>query len=66
MGLGLPFTPYDENTVKICRELEYPMLFTVARGLAGMNPLPGQAPEPPLKLIRTLAPKTSAELAGIL
>ena len=67
VGLGLPFTPYDENTVKICRELDYPMLFTVAKGLAGMNPLPAQPPEKkPLKLIRSLAPPTASELAGIL
>ena len=66
VGLGLPFAPYDENTLKICRELGYPMLFTVAKGLAGMNPVTGQSAEGPIKLTRSLAPKTAAELALIL
>jgi hypothetical protein len=59
-ALAMPFTPFNDDTIRALDELDYECLLTV---FAKSNP-PGQT-DKVLTLHRWLAPATAAELKGL-
>jgi len=57
VGLSLPFSPYNRDTVSLCRELSYPVLLTVYEQ---SNHLSAKRKDRPLILHRWMAPREPA------
>jgi peptidoglycan/xylan/chitin deacetylase (PgdA/CDA1 family) len=61
-GLALPFSPYNRDTVAVCRELGYAYILTV---FEESNFLPRGKKERPLILHRRMAPRDAGGLVSI-
>jgi peptidoglycan/xylan/chitin deacetylase (PgdA/CDA1 family) len=61
-ALALPFSPFNNDTRAVCRELGYSSLLTVYEET---NYLPSAITDPPLVLHRRMAPRESGKLAAI-
>jgi peptidoglycan/xylan/chitin deacetylase (PgdA/CDA1 family) len=62
-GLALPFSPYNRDTIAVCRALGYPFILTV---FEESNYLAPGKKERPVVLHRWMAPKSADGLAAII